>query len=177
MKTCKNCGENFTPTHETRGHEQLYCSKKCSQIAAKKRRDEKMINEIKNKIENERESNEEKNTERNYEIRSMASREVGGASPNGRIFTNEHLAILEKLYDSKIENNYLKLQIEKLTDELKSKNEEIFELEMELESSEEEDEQGSMLGSIFTQFKKDPTNTITFVKSMIDEYTKPKQNA
>lgn len=41
MKNCKNCNAEFQPKHETRGHEQLYCSIKCRLAAYKKRVNEK----------------------------------------------------------------------------------------------------------------------------------------
>jgi endogenous inhibitor of DNA gyrase (YacG/DUF329 family) len=43
-KNCKQCGTEFVPTNDNRGHEQLYCSKKCGQISARIRREERLKN-------------------------------------------------------------------------------------------------------------------------------------
>lgn len=41
MKQCKHCSTEFQPKHETRGHEQIYCSVKCRYESYKQRANEK----------------------------------------------------------------------------------------------------------------------------------------
>ena len=51
MKICKNCNKEFTPIHESRGQEQVYCSIKCRQTSAHLR----SINKIKQSVIQENE--------------------------------------------------------------------------------------------------------------------------
>jgi predicted nuclease with TOPRIM domain len=81
------------------------------------------------------------------------------------------MATIEKLYEAKNENQFLKFKIETLEKENSELKTELYELENELELSEVE-EDGGVLGGIVEQFKKDPTNTINFAKSMLNDYLK-----
>ena len=54
MKICKNCNAEFQPKHETRGHEQIYCSIPCRTQSYRKRvkeNDDKIRKAEKLKIE------------------------------------------------------------------------------------------------------------------------------
>lgn len=169
MKNCKNCNLEFSPVHATRGSEQVYCSRKCGQISAKKRREEKIKNQVKTEMINENQQSIQNDGAN--EIRNMAQREMGNFGPNRWINTNDDLATLEKLYETKNENQFLKFKIETLEKENSELKTEIYELENELELSEVEEE-GGFLGGIVEQFKKDPTNTINFAKSFLNDYLK-----
>ena len=169
MKNCKNCNLEFSPVHATRGSEQVYCSRKCGQISAKKRREEKIKNQVKTEMINENQQSIQNDGAN--EIRNMAQREMGNFSPNRWINTNDDLATLEKLYETKNENQFLKFKIETLEKENLQLEAEIDRLETELELSEVE-EDGGFLGGMVDQFKKDPTATINFAKSMLNDYLK-----
>jgi hypothetical protein len=170
MKKCKQCGTDFSPTHETRGHEQLYCSKKCGQISARARREERLKNAT-NENTTEQKTMEQPTTE--TQNSNMAQRSVGGISTRGRDIALDDMAILEKLYESKIENNYLKLKCESLEEKIKALQFEVNELNMELEAiemdAEAEEQPQGFLGGIVQQFQKDPVNTINFAKAMMSE--------
>jgi uncharacterized Zn ribbon protein len=170
MKNCKNCGAEFEPKHATRGAEQIYCTKKCNQISAKKRREEKIINDLKIKMSNE---NLQQSTQDNGadEIRNMAQRTMGDFSANRWNHSNDAMATIEKLYETKNENQFLKFKLETLEKENLQLEAEIDRLETELELSEVEEE-GGILSGIVDQFKKDPTNTINFAKSFLNDYLK-----
>ena len=172
MKKCKNCGAEFEPKHATRGAEQIYCTKKCNQISAKKRREEKIINNLKIEIANEN-LQEQQPTPNNgtNEVRYMAQRTMGNTGTDRWHYTNDAMATIEKLYEAKNENQFLKFKIETLEKENSELKTELYELENELELSEVE-EDGGFLGGIVEQFKKDPTNTINFAKSMLNDYLK-----
>jgi len=169
MKNCKNCNLEFSPVHATRGSEQVYCSRKCGQISAKKRREEKIKNQVKTEMINENQQSIQNDGA--YEVRNMAQREMGNFKPNRWINTNDDLATIEKLYETKNENQFLKFKIETLEKENSELKTEIYELENELEFSEVEEE-GGILSGIVDQFKKDPTNTINFAKSFLNDYLK-----
>jgi len=171
MKNCQNCGTEFEPKHATRGAEQIYCTKKCNQISAKKRREEKIINDLKIKIANENLQQQPIQNNRTDEIRSMAQRTMGNISPDRWHYTNDAMATIEKLYEAKNENQFLKFKIETLEKENSELKTELYELENELELSEVE-EDGGFLGGMVEQFKKDPGATINFAKSMLNDYLK-----
>lgn len=183
MKQCKQCGTEFVPVHERRGHEQLYCSKKCGQISARIRREERLKNATN---ENTTEHKVQLPTEQqrtSIQDSNMASGQMGGISTRGRDITLDDMAILEKLYESKIENNYLKLKCESLEEKIKALQFEVNELNMELEAiemdAEMEEQPNGFLNGIVQQFQKDPVNTINFTKAMMAEMftNKQKQDA
>jgi hypothetical protein len=171
MKNCQNCGTEFEPKHATRGSEQVYCSRKCGQISAKKRKEEKIINDLKIKIANENLQQQPIQNNRTDEIRSMAQRTMGNTGTDRWHYTNDAMATIEKLYEAKNENQFLKFKIETLEKENSELKTELYELENELELSEVE-EDGGFLGGMVDQFKKDPTATINFAKSMLNDYLK-----
>ena len=171
MKNCKNCGAEFEPKHATRGAEQIYCTKKCNQISAKKRREEKIINDLKIKMSNENLQQQPAQDNGANEIRNMAQRTMGDFSANRWNHPNDAMATIEKLYETKNENQFLKFKLETLEKENLQLEAEIDRLETELELSEVE-EDGGFLGGMVDQFKKDPTATINFAKSMFNDYLK-----
>jgi hypothetical protein len=169
MKNCQNCNLEFSPVHATRGSEQIYCSRKCGQISAKKRREEKIKNQVKTEMINENQQSIQNDGAN--EVRDLAQREMGKFSPNRWHYTNDAMATIEKLYEAKNENQFLKFKIETLEKENSELKTEIYELENELEFSEVE-EDGGFIGGMVEQFKKDPTNTINFAKSFLNDYLK-----
>ena len=169
MKNCKHCNAEFQPKHATRGPEQMYCSQKCGQQAARIRRE--------NKLKNEAISAQGNATKNADEIRNVASREMGRTTSNGWIHTDGSLVYLEKLYEAKNECNYLKMQVEKLTDELKVEREKNYHLEIELEEMGDPDQEGGMIGQVMSQFQKDPANTITFASALLKNLFNAKTTA
>jgi predicted RNase H-like nuclease (RuvC/YqgF family) len=105
------------------------------------------------------------------EIRNMAQRTMGDFSANRWNHPNDAMATIEKLYETKNENQFLKFKLETLEKENLQLEAEIDRLETELELSEVE-EDGGFLGGMVDQFKKDPTATINFAKSMLNDYLK-----
>lgn len=164
-KQCKQCGIEFAPLHEKRGHEQLYCSKKCGQISARLRREERLKNAVNEKqiIQQQPTTNQSFN---------MAQQPMAGIVTNGGSNTLNDISYLEKLYEAKNENNYLKLKCENFEEKIKALQFEINELNNEIdamETSEELGEQQGFLGGVVAQFKSDPINTINFAKSLMSE--------
>lgn len=140
MKQCKNCSIEFEPKHETRGHEQVYCSIKCRTESYKKR--------VMNKIqENENKETQEQNRISGIDLQRPEHR----INPMGNYIPNVNLEILEGKYQAKNEALEYKLRCEILVKELENANRKINELENELQESDEgEEESGGIMGNIMT---------------------------
>ena len=178
MKECKNCSKEFEPKHQTRGSEQKYCSIKCRQASAQIR----MINRIKENVKQENEKeNETISDNRGYQ-QSMDrghSREYTRTSSGVGIISDNHLATIKELYEAKNETIFYKLKCENLEKELNELKIEFHNLEQELESIDEGEEESGysgMLGGVMEQFKQDPVNTINFATELIGNLFKPKKN-
>jgi hypothetical protein len=177
MKKCKNCDAEFQPKHETRGHEQLYCGKKCQLIAARIRREERLKNIYEKK---EVPLQSEANNSTSSKDSNLDERKMGGVGTGGRGFPNYGMANTENLYDkyyeAKIEGVQYKLENQMLRKELELKERVIIELESEIDELENETEnEGGIMGSVMDGFKKDPATAVTMVTSLLDHYFKPKK--
>lgn len=117
MKQCKNCSTEFEPKHQTRGHEQVYCSIKCRTEAYKKRAMEKINNE---------------NNLRTTDVQ----REEHRAYPMGNIMPISNTDLIEKKFEAKLEAIEWKMKFDQVTKELEECKRKIFELESELEEIE-----------------------------------------
>lgn len=139
MKQCKNCSAQFEPKHQTRGHEQLYCSVKCRMDAYKKRT--MTINQDEPRKPETNETNS----------RTDLQRSEDRINPMGNYIPNVNLEILEGKYQAKTEALEYKLRCEILVKELENANKRINELENELQESDEgEEESGGIMGNIMT---------------------------
>jgi DNA-binding ferritin-like protein (Dps family) len=139
MKECKNCSAQFEPKHETRGHEQLYCSVKCRMDAYKKRT--MTINQDEARKPETNETNSRTNLQRSEDR----------INPMGNYMPNVNFEILEGKYIAKSEALEYKLRCEILVKELENANRKINELENQLQESDEgEEESGGIMGNIMT---------------------------
>ena len=198
MKKCDNCSIEFEPKHKTRGSEQKYCSIKCRQSAAQTR----MINKIK---ENEKERitrierigitenmdgngrgiseiNERRGYITNTDVPNhKESRIIEGNNTRFQIngIEESHITLIRELYESKSQTIFYQLKNEQLEKELNELKIELHNLEQELESIDEGEEESGydgMLGSVIEQYKQDPLNTINFATELIGNLFKPKTN-
>jgi hypothetical protein len=171
-KVCKQCSSNFEPTNEKRGHEQLYCSKKCGQTSARLRREERLKNAFRY------EQQQQQPNEPTSKSTNMEQQQVGGIGPIGGGNSVNDLSHLEKLYEAKIENNYLKIKCDNLEEKVRLLQLDVNDLNMELDAMDidEEIESGNngILGGIFEQFKSDPITTIGMIKMMFNNDTNQK---
>jgi len=177
MKICKNCNKEFTPVHESRGQEQVYCSIKCRQTSAHLR----SINKIKQSViqENEKETEaiQENVGYRRKDILSRQEWENARNTTGGLVISDNYISIIKELYEAKNETIFYKLKNEQLEKELSELKIELYNLEQELENEgEEESGYSGMLGSVMQQFKEDPVNTINFASELIGNLFKPKKN-
>jgi hypothetical protein len=137
MKQCKNCSAEYEPKHETRGHEQLYCSVKCRMDAYKKRT---MITH-----QDEAKKPETIQSDRNINIQRSEDR----INPMGNYYPNVNLEILEGKYQAKTEALEYKLRYEQIQRDFEQLKEKYMKLESECEEDEGEEESGIM-GNIVT---------------------------
>lgn len=144
MKQCKNCSIDFEPKHETRGHEQLYCSVKCRMDAYKKRI---MIN-------NQDEARKPETIQANSRIDLQRSEDR--VNPMGNYIPNVNLEILEGKYQAKTEALEYKLRYEQSQKELEILRVKVMELENELDDYEGEGESDGYMGAIMDIAKTSP---------------------
>jgi len=139
MKQCKNCSAEFQSKHETRGHEQLYCSVKCRMDAYKKR----------TMITNQDEARKPETIQSDSRINLQRSEDR--INPMGNYMPNVNFEILEGKYIAKSEALEYKLRCEILVKELENANKKIMDLENELDESDEgEEESGGIMGNVMT---------------------------
>ena len=138
MKECKNCSAQFEPKHETRGHEQLYCSVKCRMDAYKKRT---ILTH-----QDEARKPETIQADRNINIQRSEDR----VNPMGNYYPNVNLEILEGKYQAKTEALEYKLRYEQVQRDFEQLKEKYMKLESECEEDEGEEESGGIMGNIMT---------------------------
>lgn len=172
MKVCKECSKEFEPVNQ-KGSEQVYCSRKCGQKAANKRRIEKLVNSA---IQKEEQKPEPITTDENIESGYMERERVGRVIEERRVTPVNDMAYLEKYYEAKIELNLYKLKAENLEQKNQELQREIFDLNSEIDQLEQPDENNSFISGIAEQFKKDPVNTVNMATAIIDNlFKKPKK--
>lgn len=180
MKECKHCGQEFTP-HQTRGHEQIYCSLKCRNQASVKRRELRLQSTFLsplNKSNEEEVQSVPENRGYNQSMDTRPGREVTRVTNGVGIIADNHLATIKELYEAKTETNFYKLKCEALEKENSQLRIEVSNLEQELSEIDEGEEEGSysgMLGGVMEQFKQDPVNTINFATELIGNLFKSKK--
>lgn len=144
MKQCKNCSAEFEPKHETRGHEQLYCSVKCRMDAYKKR----------TMITNQDEARKPETIQTDSRI--DLQRSENRVNPMGNYIPNVNLEILEGKYQAKTEALEYKLRYEQSQRELEMLKAKYMELENELDEYEGEGESDGYMGAIMDIAKTSP---------------------
>ena len=146
MKQCKNCSAEFQPKHETRGHEQLYCSIKCRTDAYKKR----------TMLTHQDETRKPETIQENSRI--DLQRSDNRINPMGNYIPNVNLEILEGKYQAKTEALEYKLRYEQTQKELELYKMKIIELENELDEYENDNEEESngYMGAIMEMAKTSP---------------------
>jgi hypothetical protein len=144
MKQCKNCSVDFEPKHETRGHEQLYCSVKCRMDAYKKR----------TMIIHQDEARKPETIQADSRI--DLQRAENRINPMGNYIPNVNLEILEGKYQAKTEALEYKLKYEQIQRELEMLKAKCMELENELDEYEGDGESDGYMGAIMDIAKTSP---------------------
>lgn len=184
IKECKECKTEFESTN-TKGSEQLYCSKSCRNKSASKRFQNNLIKKHnESTIDTFSESNgnrfERNNIGSITEPRYQTTQTNNNQDDRSRIFTtydNSVIALLEKQYEVKNECLFYQLKCEALQKEIESLKQEIIQLEFELEECENEEQSNGMISGLVSSFKQDPQSTISFASELITNFIKPKKTA
>ena len=161
MKLCKNCNVEFTPIHESRGQEQVYCCIRCRTESYKKR----VINkEIEKKLDNseiiygtEQEILRQANDIRERSINVERQRDI--IIPNRSTYNDFNIEMLEGKYQAKTEALEYKLKYEQCIKELEACKIEILELESELQENDSEglkEPNNGYMGQIIDLVKTSP---------------------
>jgi len=183
---CLECNNEFNSVNN-RGVEQKYCSLKCRNKSAFKRREERLKNTYFSPLDNNNINinNNEKENETIHENRGNKQsldrgqqREYTRTSYGIGTIADSHLATIKELYEAKNETTFYKLKcemIEKELNELKIENSQLESELEELDSDASETQYSGMLGGVMEQFKVDPVNTINFASELIGNLFKPKK--
>lgn len=184
---CIECNNEFKSVNN-RGVEQKYCSLKCRNKSAFKRREERLKNTYfspldnnqNNKVDNNEKENESIQESIGYRRKDIHTRqewENARSTNGGLVISDNYLSILKECYEAKNETIFYKLKVEQLEKELNDIKIENAKLEADLDEYENEDSEGEysgMLGGIMEQFKSDPTATINFTTDLINNLFKKK---
>jgi hypothetical protein len=183
---CIECTNEFKSVNN-RGVEQKYCSLKCRNKSAFKRREERLKNTYFSPLDNNNNNinTNEKETQavqenvgyRRKDILSGQDREDARNTTGRLVISDNYLSIIKELYEAKNETIFYKLkceQLEKDVNELRIENAQLESELDELDSDAPETEYSGMLGGIMEQFKSDPVTTINFASELIGNLFKPK---
>jgi hypothetical protein len=175
-KNCKECNSNFVATN-TKGSEQIYCSKNCRNKAAAKRFQLNLIAKHNDKNNEERspEFNEtnERNNGRNLSVVGTFKQET-----NSKTYDNDIITSIRETYEERSKVLFYQLKCEQLEKEVQQLKQDIINLEMELEEcNETEEESNDIISGIVSSFKTDPQTTISFATELITNFIKPKKTA
>jgi hypothetical protein len=179
-KKCKECNNDFESIN-TKGSEQLYCSKSCRNKSANKRFKNNLINnyaKTNNEIGNETSHStiNGDGTRTNTIYQGNETIKFNQSRNNIGIDSNILDCIKEK-YEADISSVFYKLKCEQLEKEIAELKQEIIDLEIEIDdlSMENKEENNSIISGIMTSFKNDPQSTVTFATELITNFIKPKK--
>jgi hypothetical protein len=181
-KECKECKNEFEATN-TKGSEQLYCSKSCRNKSASKRFQNNLIKKHNEAINQPiSEFNEQGNRANNIgNITEQGNRKLETynnqdyRTRNASTIDGNVITLLEKQYEAKNESLFYQLKCEALQKEIEALKQEIVNLEIELDECEQEEQGNGIISGLVTSFKQDPQSTISFASELITNFIKPKQ--
>lgn len=176
-KQCKECNKQFEATN-TKGSEQLYCSKSCRNKSANRRFQLNIISKHNEKNNEQRSPGINGNNEQNigYNLSNAERFEQGR---NFKNYDSDIITSIKETYEERSKSLFYQLKCEQLEKEVQELKQDIVNLEMELDecnANSEEDNNGIISG-LMSSFKADPQNTISFATELITNFIKPKKTA
>ena len=181
MKKCKECSNEFESIN-TKGSEQLYCSKSCRNKSASKRFQNNLINK-----HNEQFQLHENGTKVNIQnvggdkegYFSNTTNEGLSSRNNDINFNSNIIASIKETYEERSKSIFYQLKCEQLEKEVQELKQDIINLEMELDEclSENKENDNGIMSGLMTSFKQDPQATVSFASELITNFIKPKKIA
>jgi hypothetical protein len=179
-KQCKECNKQFEATN-TKGSEQLYCSKICRNKSANKRFQLNLINKYndENKSTNEKRSpgiNGSSEQDNGY---SLSNAQRFEQARNPKTYDSDIITSIKETYEERSKSLFYQLKCEQLEKEVQELKQDIINLEMELDECnvENDEDNNGIISGLMTSFKQDPQNTISFATELITNFIKPKKTA
>ena len=176
---CNECNIEFTPTRlNVEG--QKYCSIKCRNSSAQKRRYEKIAQEYQSTKENTISNNIGKNNRDNREIEFTAKPNYYRESNNNNIENsnndfNARVGLIETNFNTKSELILCRIQLDYANKEIEELKKQIKELEIEIFTFENEEPevnpQMEVVNNLIKGFSTDPVGVLNFAKQMFQPKT------
>ena len=176
---CNECNIEFTPTRlNVEG--QKYCSIKCRNSSAQKRRYEKIAQEYQSTKENTISNNIGENNRENREIEFTAKPNYYRESNDNNIENSNsviktHIGLIETNFNTKSELILCRIQLDYANREIEELKKKVKDLEIELFSLENEESevnpQMEVVNNLIKGFSTDPVGVLNFAKQMFQSKT------
>ena len=176
---CNECDIEFTPTRlNVEG--QKYCSIKCRNLSAQKRRYEKIAQEYQSTKENTISNNIGENNRENREIEFTAKPNYYRESNDNNIENSNsviktHIGLIETNFNTKSELILCRIQLDYANREIEELKKKVKDLEIELFSLENEEPevnpQMEVVNNLIKGFSTDPVGVLNFAKQMFQPKT------
>ena len=176
---CNECDIEFTPTRlNVEG--QKYCSIKCRNLSAQKRRYEKIAQEYQSTKENSISNNIGENNRENREIEFTGKPNYYRESNNNNIENsnndfNARVGLIETNFNTKSELILCRIQLDYANKEIEELKKQIKELEIEIFTFENEEPevnpQMEVVNNLIKGFSTDPVGVLNFAKQMFQPKT------
>jgi hypothetical protein len=176
---CNECNIEFTPTR-LNVDAQKYCSIKCRNLSAQKRRHEKIISDYQSSKENTISNNIGKNSRDDREIEFTAipnyNRESNDNNiENGNSTFRTHIGLIETNFNTKSDLILCRIKLDYANREIEELKQKVKELEMELFTFENEEPevnpQMEVVNNLIKGFSTDPVGVLNFAKQMFQPKT------
>lgn len=176
---CNECNIEFIPTR-LNVDAQKYCSIKCRNLSAQKRRHEKIISDYQSSKENSISNNVRENNRDNREI-EFTPRTNYSRESNDNIVENDnstiktHIGLIETNFNTKSDLILCRLQLEYANREIEELKKQVKDLEVEIFTLENEEEeinpQMEVVNNLIKGFSTDPIGVLNFAKQMFQQKT------
>jgi len=176
---CNECNIEFTPTR-LNVDAQKYCSIKCRNLSAQKRRHEKIISDYQSSKENSISNVIGENNRENREIEFTAIPNYNRKSNDNNIENsnndfNARVGLIETNFNTKSELILCRIQLDYANREIEELKKQIKDLEIELFAFENEETevnpQMEVVNNLIKGFSTDPMGVLNFAKQMFQQKT------
>jgi len=176
---CNECNIEFTPTR-LNVDAQKYCSIKCRNLSAQKRRHEKIISDYQSSKENSTSNVIGENNRENREIEFTTKPNYYRESndniiENGNSSFKTHIGLIETNFNTKSELILCRIQLDYANREIEELKKQIKDLEIELFAFENEETevnpQMEVVNNLIKGFSTDPVGVLNFAKQMFQQKT------